>query len=222
MITVSITGCIDSETKACSGWLCSGRRSPGMRASSDECPGATQPTRSALTGPRLVCSARIRPPSMSMPVTSQPSIRSTPSRLAARPQPRAPASRCATPPPPLPRPPGARLPTGPRHRVAAAAAAIELRDFLLPLAGAEPLGIDALQRVGVDPALDVAHVLQRMAQVEHAALAEHHIHVQFLAQALPQLERVLVELRRLVPQIVRAHDRGVARRVAAAQIALFQ
>src|SRR6218665_2854410 len=215
MITVSITGCIDSETKACSGWLCSGRRSPAMRASPDECPAATQPTRSALPGPRLVCSARIRPPSMSMPVTSQPSIRSTPSRLAARAKPRATASWCATParrrqPAPSTGEPrrrrGGGLAIGGERRVAAAAAAIELRDFLLHLAGAEHLGIDALQRVGVDPALDVAHVLQRMAQVEHAALAEHHIHVQFLAQALPQLERVLVELRRLVPQIVRAHD----------------
>ena len=49
MMTVSITRCIDSLTKACSGWLSIGSRMPAMRASTDEWPAATQPTRPAFT-----------------------------------------------------------------------------------------------------------------------------------------------------------------------------
>src|SRR3546814_21023190 len=55
-----------------------------------------------------------------------------------------------------------------------------------------------------------------------AALREHHIVVEILGQALPQLQREFVEVRGLVPQVVGAHDRGVPPGIAAAQPALFQ
>jgi hypothetical protein len=58
-------------------------------------------------------------------------------------------------------------------------------------------------------------------EVHHAALAEHHVVVEVLRQAFPQLHRLFVQRGRFVPQIVRAHDRRVARGVAAADPALF-
>src|SRR3546814_9662636 len=45
----------------------------------------------------------------------------------------------------------------------------------------------------------------------------HHVVVEILGEALPQLQCMLVERRRLVPQVVGAHDGGVAPGVAAAQ-----
>ena len=118
--------------------------------------------------------------------------------------------------------PGARLPAGAQHRVTATAAAVELRDLFFHFLGIEHMGVDALQRVGVDPALDVAHVLQGVAQVEHAALAEHDVEVQVFGQSFPQFQGMFVDGGGLVPQVVGAHDSGVACRIAAAQIAFFQ
>ena len=46
--------------------------------------------------------------------------------------------------------------------------------------------IDAVEVVGIDPALDVAHVLQRVAEIEDAALAEHDVEVQVLESAPPK------------------------------------
>src|SRR6218665_113324 len=122
MITVSITGCIDSETKACSGWLCSGRRSPAMRASTDECPAATPPTRSALTGPRLGCDGRdglgLGGREVGLQRADPPALDVHAGDLAAldqvHPQPacgtgEAARHRIVV------RHPGARLPTGPHH-----------------------------------------------------------------------------------------------------------
>lgn len=74
--------------------------------------------------------------------------------------------------------------------------------------------------INADPGyqkLAVAHVLEGVAEVVDPALGEHHVVVEVLGQALPQLHRVFVEQRGLVPQVVGAHDGGVARGVAAAQ-----
>ena len=77
------------------------------------------------------------------------------------------------------------------------------------------------QAVGIHPPLDVAHLLQGVAEAHHPPRAEHDVEVEFLAQALPQLEREVIEARRFVAQVVGAHDGGVAAGVAAAQISLF-
>jgi len=61
-----------------------------------------------------------------------------------------------------------------------------------------------------------------MADIDDAAGREHDIEVEVAAQALPQLEGVLVEQGIARQQIVRAHDGGVAAGIAAADIALLQ
>ena len=82
---------------------------------------------------------------------------------------------------------------------------------------ADALGVDTVQPVRVDAALGISHFLQGVREVQHAALAEHHVIVEVPRQAFEKLQRLLVELRRFVPQIVRADDRGISRRIAAAQ-----
>src|SRR3546814_3569790 len=61
-----------------------------------------------------------------------------------------------------------------------------------------------------------------MRQGQNATLAEHDVEVELLAQSLPQLQRMLVDRRRFVPEIVGAADGGVAAGVAAADPALLQ
>src|SRR6266850_2390541 len=58
MTTVSCTGFTGSETSACSGWLCSGRRTPAIAASTELCPAATMPTRPAPIAPLVVVAPR--------------------------------------------------------------------------------------------------------------------------------------------------------------------
>ena len=116
---------------------------------------------------------------------------------------------------------GARLKARAEDRIAPVGRDIDQGNAPFHLLSVEHERIDAVEVVGVDPALDVAHVLQRVAQIEDAALAEHDVEVQVMGQPLPELERVLVEKGGLVPEIVRADDGGVARRVAAAEVALL-
>ena len=63
---------------------------------------------------------------------------------------------------------------------------------------------------------------RRMEQCDVMTLAEHHVVVEFVAQVLPELERMLVELPVARHHVVRAHDRRVAPGIAAAQPALLQ
>ena len=92
----------------------------------------------------------------------------------------------------------------------------------LTSSGVEPFGVDAVQPVGVHPPHALAHVVQVVGQVQHAALAEQDVVVELLRQAFPQLQRVLVDRRALVPQVVRADDRGVAGHVPAGQPAALE
>ncbi|MNN23296.1 hypothetical protein D3C81_1366890 [compost metagenome] len=110
---------------------------------------------------------------------------------------------------------------GAEDRVAGVLRAVQVRDFGRNLGSVQQLAIHAVEAVGADPTLGVTHVLQGVAQVVNAALGEHHVVVQVLGQALPQLHGVLVQVRRLVPQVVGTHDGGVTGGVAAAQVALL-
>ena len=60
-----------------------------------------------------------------------------------------------------------------------------------------------------------------MTQVKHAALAEHHVIVEFLTKPFPELERQLVELGCFIPEIVRANNGGIAGCVTTTQIAFL-
>ncbi len=87
----------------------------------------------------------------------------------------------------------------------------------LRLLGCQPLIVDAVQPVGMNVPLRDLHIVHRVRQHQNAARTEHHIVVEVLRQALPQLEGVVVERRTLVVEVVRPADRGVAARVAAAE-----
>ena len=113
------------------------------------------------------------------------------------------------------------LPGSAQYGIARVGGAVEQGHPLLYLVGGEDLAVDAVQPVGVHAPLDIAHLLQRVAEVHHSPRAEHDVEIEFLAQALPQFEREVVETRRLVTQVIGAHDGRVAAGVAAAQVSLL-
>ncbi|MNT23204.1 hypothetical protein D3C72_1586160 [compost metagenome] len=78
---------------------------------------------------------------------------------------------------------GAALKRGAQHGVAAVQ--VDGRHDLLDLCRRQPFAIDAVVAVGGDAALSIAHVLQVVGQVHHAALAEHDVVVQGLRQPFP-------------------------------------
>lgn len=120
----------------------------------------------------------------------------------------------------VPRHAAAPLKRGTEHRIAAVE--VDGRLDFLDLLRREVLGIHAVEPVRIDAALRIAHVLQRMREVHHAALAEHDVVVEILREPFPKLHRLFVKRGRFVPEIVRADDRRVARRVAAAEPAFFE
>ena len=61
-----------------------------------------------------------------------------------------------------------------------------------------------------------------MDEIEHAARAVHHVEVELSRQALPQLERLLVEARVAGQHVIRADDGRVAADIAGSKPALFQ
>ncbi len=115
----------------------------------------------------------------------------------------------------------ATLDGGAQYRVTGVLRAVQVRDLVRHLLGVEQFAVDAIEAVGADPTLGITDVLQGVAEVVDATLGEHHVVVEVLGQAFPQFHRVFVQVRRLVPQVVGAHDGGVAGGVAAAQPALL-
>lgn len=116
----------------------------------------------------------------------------------------------------------APLQGGAGDRVPHAGVGVDDRAELPDLVRVEPLGVHAVEPVGVDPPPALPLVVRVVRQVQHAALAEQDVVVQLLGQALPQPQRVLVDRRALVPQVVGPDDRGVAGHVAAGQPAPLQ
>src|SRR4028118_750989 len=87
---------------------------------------------------------------------------------------------------------------------AAAARRVDARAVLADLVGLQPLRVDPVELVGLDPAHAVADVLHGVGEVEHAALAEQDRVAEILLEALPQLQRVLVDGRATVHEVVGA------------------
>ena len=108
-----------------------------------------RPCRRAIV-PRDVRTPVTRPPSMSMPVTSAPSIRSTPRSSAAR----AYAPRDVV----VLGDPAARLVGRAEDRVADVRRHVDDRAEALDVVGRQPFGVDAVEAIGVDPPLALAHV----------------------------------------------------------------
>ncbi len=115
----------------------------------------------------------------------------------------------------------AALQRGAEHRVADVAN-VQQRAEALRLCGREPFVVDAGGAIGVHVALEDLHVVHRVRQHQDAARREHDVVVESLRQALPQLERMVVERGALREQVVGADDGGVAAGVAAADPALFE
>src|SRR6476659_3835079 len=59
-------------------------------------------------------------------------------------------------------------------------------------------------------------------KVDDAALAEHRVEIEFPAQTLPQFERMLVQMRAVVPHVIRAHDCCVATCIAESNRAFLE
>src|SRR3546814_747059 len=70
-------------------------------------------------------------------------------------------------------------------------------------------------------ALEALHVMNGVRQHHHATLREHDVVIQLLAQPLPQVERMVVELGAFVIEVVGADDGGIAPRIAAAEPTLL-
>src|SRR4051812_23351224 len=223
MTTVGCTGSCSSETRACRGWDCTGSRNPACSASTLLCPAAARPTTPAPIRPRVVSTPTTRSPSLTKPVTSQCWMTSTPMASQARAKAHATWSCLAIP------ARGWNVPPSTGYRTSGevlrigqtfATSSVSSHSASTPLsrlaltrrarAGAQPLGVPAVERVGVAPPVRLTHVLQRVRQVEHPALAEEEVVVQLLGQLLPQLQRELVDPGALVPQVVGPDDGGVA------------
>ena len=209
MTTHGRTGSSSSDTSACSGWLWIGSRSPAIDASTDECPAAARATSPASIGPSVVSTPATRPSRDRDPrdLTALDHVDAQPIR-AAREGPRDVV---------VLRDAAARLVRRAEHGIPDMVARLDDRADLLDAVRVDPLRVDAAEAVGVHAAAALAHVAEAVREVQDAALAEQDVVVELLLEPLPELQRVLVDRRALVPEVVRADDRRVAAHVAAAE-----
>src|SRR5262249_49311065 len=121
----------------------------------------------------------------------------------------------------VPRRAGATLHHAAEDRIAHRSIAIEDRDLGQYLIARQQLGIDAVEAERGETAADLAHLMAAVRERYEPALREHHIVVELLGEPFPQLQRMLVEMRAVVPEIVGAHDRSIAPGIAAAEPALL-
>ena len=99
---------------------------------------------------------------------------------------------------------------------------IQRRTISFGLFGREPFIIYAIQPVGVDMALKALHIMHIMREHHDATLGIHDVVIEFLTEAIPQLDRVIIKMRAFIIEIIGADDRGVASGIAAADPALFK
>jgi hypothetical protein len=93
---------------------------------------------------------------------------------------------------------------------------------LLDLVRLQPLGVNPVEHVGLNATDAVPDVLQAVREVQHTALAEKDRVAEVVLETLPQLQRVFVDLRTLVPQVVRPDQGRVAGHVAAGEPTLLE
>ncbi len=109
-----------------------------------------------------------------------------------------------------------------QHRIAQVGRDVQRRAEGLGLLRAQPLVVDAVETVRVDVALEALDVVGVVREHHHAPRRVHDVVVQLARQGLPELERVLVDRRALVVEIVGPDDRGVAAGVAAPEPSLLE
>ena len=122
----------------------------------------------------------------------------------------------------VPRRAAAPLQRRAQHRIADVVFDVQRRTERLRLRRLEPLVVDAVAAVGVHVALEDLDVVHGVRQHHDAARREHDVVIERLREVLPQLDRMIVERRAFVEQIVRADDGGVAAGVAAADPAFLE
>ena len=109
-----------------------------------------------------------------------------------------------------------------QNRVTYVFGEIELRADLADLVRIDQFGVDAQMLVHFRPPARCSHRRIRMSQREVAPLGVHDVHVEVVGEVFVERNRLVVELHAFGCQVVRADDGGVARSVAAAQIAALQ
>ena len=122
----------------------------------------------------------------------------------------------------MPRRAAAPLQRRAQHRMPRLWRDAQRRAVFLSLLRRQPFIIDAVQPVGMNMPLETLHIMHIMRQHHHAALGIHGVVIQLLAQPIPQLDRVIVQMRAFVIEIVGADDGGVAPGIAAADPAFLQ
>src|SRR5690606_7088214 len=71
-------------------------------------------------------------------------------------------------------------------------------------------------------ALEALHVMHIVRQHHHTARGVHDVIVQLVGERLPELHCMLVDRLALLPEVIRADDRRVAPRIAAAEPAFLK
>ena len=98
--------------------------------------------------------------------------------------------------------PAPALQRGPKDWITHPGRGIDHGDGGLDLRRRDHLGVNPVQAVGADPPFYIPHVLQAVAQVINAALAEHDVVIQVPAQPFPQFQRLLIEQRGFRPKVI--------------------
>src|SRR5579883_3309170 len=106
--------------------------------------------------------------------------------------------------------------------VAGAAPDIEDRHLALQRLDGQHFRIDAVEAESADPAPHLAELAAGLGHRHDAALREHEVEVELLRQPFPQLQRMLVEMRAVVPEVVGADDGRIAAGIAAADPSLLE
>ncbi len=97
---------------------------------------------------------------------------------------------------------------------------IERRAEFLGFLGRQPDVIDTVKAVGMHMALEALNVMDIVREHQNAALRIHDVVVQLLAQAIPQIKRVVIKLGTFVIEVVRPNNRRVTAGVPTAKPAL--
>src|SRR5262245_24609103 len=215
MTTDGNTGLTGSDTSAWSGKLSSGSLRPARASTTLVCPAATMPTRTARDWPPQAP----KPPDPAARIAHEAQDLAVLDDIDAH---GIGGARIAPGDSVVARHPATPLQSRADHGIAQAGRDVERRADRLGLRRGQPLVVDAVEPVGVDVALEAAHIMLIVRQHKHAALGEHDVVVELTRQAFPKFERVLVDGGTFRLKVVGADDRGVAPSIAAADPALLE
>ena len=213
MITPGIIGFNPSATKACSTWLSIGSRNPAMAATRELLPATAMPTLLAPIGPRVVSTPLTRPSSIAD--AGDLAVLDDVDAAIAGAAGKAPGHGV------MPHRAAAGLQQPALDRKPRVVEIEERREPAHAFA-IEQFGIDTVHSHRIATSRKGVALAVRMVEVQHAALADHGVVVEFLLQPLPELHRQFIEREVSRQQIVGADDRGVTADIAAADPAFLQ